>query len=275
MVDDIEGGQHGPEGLEGSTLAVIVFGIVVVIIIAAVGVILVQELASTGSDYDFSELIEEEHQANSNTVLSVTTVNGYISIHSWDQNRINISALKYAQHEEDLVKLDLQVTKNGNEIAITVTHTTPSQIGNEGINLDLKVPYAATIESLTSTNGEIDVADMSLVKDVSTANGAVNIELVGAVHRVNTTNGAIAVEIQTMNNPVSLSTTNGAIDVHILTSLDATVHMETLNGHISIHDVTLTLTLDEPHHKEGALGNGGNLLKITTTNGDISLHDLA
>ncbi|MCK4445403.1 MAG: hypothetical protein KAW09_12720 [Thermoplasmata archaeon] len=53
-----------------------------------------------------------------------------------------------------------------------------------------------------------------------------------------------------------------------------TIQMDTLNGHISIHGVPLNLTQDEPHSKTGDLGNGGRLLEITTTNGDIGLHDL-
>ena len=273
MVDDIEGGQHGPEGLEGSTLAVIIFGIVVVIIIAAVGVILVQELVSTGNGHKFTESFYEDHAADTNTVLSVSTVNGYIKIHSWDQDIMNISALKFADYEEDLEKLDLQVTVNGDEISIEVEHAT-DDFRSEGINLDIKMPYGVAVETLTSTNGRIEVLDVSVVKYVGTTNGAVHIEDVGVVRDVNTTNGAISVEILTMNEHVRLSSTNGAIEVHIMTSLDATVDIETLNGHISIHDVPLNLTQDEPHHKIGDLGNGGKMLEVSTTNGDIHLHDL-
>lgn len=273
MVDESEESKHGTGGLESSTGPVIVFGIVVVVILAALSVLLVQELVSTGSEYEFSESMYEEHPADSNTVLSASTVNGYIEIHSWDQNAMNVSALKYADNEEDLEKLDLDVTVNGDEIEIEATHET-GDLGNAGINLDIKVPYGTAIELLTSVNGRIEVVDISIVKNVGTVNGAVHIEDVGVVHDVNTTNGAIFVEILTMNNHVEVGSLNGEVEAHIMTSLDATVSIETLNGHISIHHVPLNLTLDEPHHKVGDLGNGGKWLEIVTTNGDIELHDL-
>ncbi len=273
MVDESEGSAHGSEGLEGSTGPVIVFGIVVVVILAATGVILVQELVSTGSEYEFSESIYEEHPADSNTVLRASTVNGYIEIHSWDQNAMNVSALKYADSEEELEELDLEVTVNGDEIDIEARHPT-GNIGNAGINLEIKVPYGAAIESLISVNGRIEVVDVSIVERVGTVNGDVHLEDVGVVHDVNTTNGAISVEILTMSNNVELASLNGEIEVHIMTSLDATINIETSNGHISVHDVPLNLTLDEPHHKIGDLGSGGKQLMIHSLNGDIGLHDL-
>ncbi len=273
MVDESEGRKHGSEDLEGSTVPVIVFGIIVVIILAALGMILVQELASTGSEHEFSERIHEEYPADSNTILRASTVNGYIKIHSWDQDLVNISALKFADNEEDFEKLDLEVTVNGDDIDIEVKHAT-GDFRNEGINLDIKMPYGATVGTLNSVNGRIEVTDMSVVEYVGTTNGAVHIEDVGAILEVNTTNGAISAEILSMNDHVRLSSTNGAIEVDIMTSLDATICIETVNGHISIHDVPLNLTQDEPHHKEGDLGNGGKTLEISTTNGDIDLHDL-
>jgi hypothetical protein len=274
MVEESEGSGHGPEGLEGSTVAVIVFGIVVVIILAAVGVILVQELVSTGDEYEFSESIYEERPADSNTILSASTVNGYIDVQSWDQNLINISALKYADNGEYLEKLDLEIAVNGDEIDIEVKHETAG-LKHAGINLDVKIPYGAAIETLSSVNGRIKVVDISIVKNVGTVNGAVHLEGVGVIHEVNTTNGAISVEILTMNNHVELLSENGEIEVHIMTSLDASVDIMTSNGHISIHDVPLDLVVDEPHHKAGDLGSGGKQLSIHTLNGDIGLHDLA
>ena len=50
--------------------------------------------------------------------------------------------------------------------------------------------------------------------------------------------------------------------------------MATSNGQISIRGLSLNLTISEEDYKLGKLGEGGNLIFIQTSNGDIDLHKL-
>ena len=50
--------------------------------------------------------------------------------------------------------------------------------------------------------------------------------------------------------------------------------MITSNGQISITGVSLNLTIDEEKYKVGDLGEGGNTITITNSNGNINIYKL-
>ena len=89
-----------------------------------------------------------------------------------------------------------------------------------------------------------------------------------------TANLGINAEVYDFKDNVSISTSNGGIIVYINTSLNANIEMTTSNGQISIKDVTLNIQSSEDKHIEGLLGEGGNLLDIQTSNGNINLYKL-
>jgi DUF4097 and DUF4098 domain-containing protein YvlB len=249
--DGTEGQTTEPE--PGGSLAKAIGALfVAAIVVTGVGAYFILQALSV-DELNYTESFSEEYPADANTTLRVSTVSGYIIIVGWSNDVINISGVKRATYEEDLDKIDLEVTVIGDEITLEVTHAT-----NRGglIDLDLRVPHDVTIETLHSTNGEIDVSDMSVVREVETINGA------------------ISLEIPETDGGVELSSTNGRIDCYLLETLDVTVEVTTVNGWIDISDIALSLTIDESTHKRGDLGSGGDLISMSTTNGAIQLHGL-
>jgi DUF4097 and DUF4098 domain-containing protein YvlB len=87
-------------------------------------------------------------------------------------------------------------------------------------------------------------------------------------------NLGINAEVYDFRDNVSISSSNGGITVYINTSLNVNIEMTTSNGQISIKDVTLNNQVSEDKHIEGLLGEGGKLLDIQTSNGNINLYKL-
>jgi DUF4097 and DUF4098 domain-containing protein YvlB len=87
-------------------------------------------------------------------------------------------------------------------------------------------------------------------------------------------NLGIYAEVYDFKENISISTSNGKITIYLNPSLNADIEMTTSNGRISISDLSLDLTISEEKHKSGKLGDGGNNIVITTSNGDINLYKL-
>lgn len=202
----------------------------------------------------FTESFQADYQSASIRSLEVSTINGKINISGHNGDEILVSGLKRANTAEGLEKVDLQVTQENNQIIFKVVHETTRT--DLAIDLDLIVPADIIVEEVESVNGPVEVTGMPLIDEIDT------------------TNGSIRVDISGTDEDIDLGSVNGRIDVYISTDLNATIDMITVNGTIDLNGVPLNLTLNQPKHRTGDLGAGGDEISISTVNGAIELHRL-
>ena len=81
-------------------------------------------------------------------------------------------------------------------------------------------------------------------------------------------------EILDFQEDIDIRTSNGGITVYINPSLNADIEMKTSNGKISVNDVTLAIESSKDNYLKGKLGDGGNKISITTSNGNVNLRKL-
>ena len=260
---DVQSSQSVPaggKGLGSTAIAIIVVVVAAVVILGSVGAYLlfrgfVDDIDDFGF-YKYTEPIEHEFPAESYTAVEVSNVNGYVSIIGIDDTAIiYVDGLKRAHTEADLDDFDLSITEDEGVLILEVIHEDDNAL-NEAMDLDIVLPSDLLVLSAASVNGDMEVLGMDSVTDVRT------------------TNGDLTVEVSSVDMDMSISSTNGDIEVHILTSLDATISMTTTNGVISLNDVPLDLTEDESDYVSGTLNSGGYELEIETTNGNIDLRTL-
>jgi hypothetical protein len=237
------------------------------------------------------EYFESEYDANDDTILSVSTVNGAITITSWDGVNISLNATKRSTYGiEDLDKAEIIVTENDNEITIEIQHTQP--IRTRAVDLDINIPYNVTVKSAYSTNGPIQITDTKgdivlsntngpiNIEDVdgyikaSTTNGGIEIKGTTGIDDLTTTNGGITAEIFDIKDDVNIQSTNGGITLYIKSSINASIEIATINGGISVDDALISITESSSKSLKGTIGTGGDTIKIQTTNGDINVYEL-
>ena len=206
------------------------------------------------NDYQFTESFSQEHPAVSARSLQVSTINGHIHITGGNGCSIQVDGLKKTDNQKGLEEIELHVSEENNEFIFEVKHETDQQ-GN-AIDLDLMVPSDIAIEDINSVNGNIVITSMPLL------------------HTVNTVNGEIKTEVSKIDGNIYASAVNGNIDLSLLPTLDATIDITTVAGKIILNDVPLDLLLNAPGQVRGNLGAGGDTIFISTTNGDIELHNL-
>lgn len=207
------------------------------------------------NDYQFTESFCQEYQAVSARSLQVSTINGHTKITGWNDYSIKLIGLKKAENQKGLEKIEIQVTEENNKIIFEVKHETTD--GTKAIDLELTVPSDIAIDEINSVNGNAEVSSMPLI------------------YKINTVNSGIKTEISEIEENIYISSVNGNIDLSILPKIDATIDITTVTGEINLNDVPLDLSLKSPTQVKGDIGTGGDVIFISTTNGNIELHNLS
>ena len=237
------------------------------------------------------EYFEDEYDASDDKILSVSTVNGAISITSWVGEKITLNATKRSKYgEDDLKNAEIIVTENGNEITIEIQHT--QTIRSRAVDIDLKIPYNVTVESasstngpiqinntkgntvLTNTNGPINVVDVDGYAKATTSNGAISIKGTTGINDLISTNGVISAEIFDIQRDVDIQCENGGINLYIKPTMNASIQISTISGGINVDDTFITVTESTSISFKGIIGSGGNSINVVTTNGGITINEL-
>jgi DUF4097 and DUF4098 domain-containing protein YvlB len=225
--------------------------------------------------------------------LSVETFNGSVEVSGWDQETVDISGSKSGPTQEAADALKIAIDNTPDSVSIRVTRPSDRR-GNMGARFVIKIPRAACVERIFTSNGAIRTEDGSGPARLRTSNGEIRVEGLRGGLEANTSNGSIhaslapvpagrPVRLETSNSSVELSlpanfandirvsTSNSSITLHMPYQVNAHVMARTTNSSIS-SDFEIKMQGDFSKNRlEGVLGNGGPLIDLSTSNGSIRL----
>src|SRR5258708_15659417 len=83
--------------------------------------------------------------------LTIDNRNGSVEITGWDQNTIDITATKYAETQQllDQVKVDIAVAADG----VHIRTIAPSESGRIGVKYVIKTPRRTELAEIRTSNG--------------------------------------------------------------------------------------------------------------------------
>jgi len=261
-------------------------------LIIAVIILLLGSVGLTGCIGQASKEFNEEYETNENTILKVANINGDVEIIRWDGNTVTLDAkISSYKGNDELEKIIINVNESYNLIDIETKYLGTGKV-EVSTDMIIKVPTLVTVDKVTtsngdvqisgtkgnttvhSSNGEITITDVNGYVTASSSNGDIEIKDTTGIADLDTSNGDIYVEIFDFQENISIDSSNGGISIYINPSFNATINMSTSNGQISIAGISLNLTTDEEKYKVGNLGEGGNTITITNSNGNINLYKL-
>jgi DUF4097 and DUF4098 domain-containing protein YvlB len=179
--------------------------------------------------------------------------------------------------------------------------------GEYGAKFAIKVPRGVVLEHVTTSNGAIRTWDGAGPARLKTSNGHVEVRRLKGTLNAETSNGPVeledidgAVEIHTSNGHIRAEGVKGGFDastsnssIHaVLDKVDSAVRAHTSNNGITLHlpgEVNARLSAGtsngsilcdfemrmrgeiSKHHVEGGIGNGGPLIDLSTSNGQIRI----
>jgi hypothetical protein len=199
--------------------------------------------------------------------------NGGIEVIGWDRNEILVRSKIQARagSESDAKALADQIRI---EVADEIRADGPSTRWRSGwsVSYEIYAPRRTNLD-LAANNGGISIADIEGRIEFGTTNGGVSLTGVAGDVRGSTTNGGVDVELTGdtwRGTGLDVRTTNGGIEVAIPEQYSARLETGTVNGGMNFgFPVTVQGRLDRRLTTQ--LGNGGPLVRITTTNGGVTL----
>jgi DUF4097 and DUF4098 domain-containing protein YvlB len=140
------------------------------------------------------------------------------------------------------------------------------------VSYEIHVPRKMSLD-LRATNGGISIENVDGRLQFETTNGGITLVGVAGNVRGETSNGGVDVQLtgdRWSGEGLDVRSTNGGVDVTIPANYSARLETGTTNGGMDIgFPITVQGRLNR--HLTTQLGDGGPLVRVTTTNGGVTL----
>ena len=223
--------------------------------------------------------------------FSLKNVNGYITIHTWKEEKVEIRATKTTKHDpEKLKEVKIEIESTPDSILVNTVYPKHRNI-RVSVNYEVKVPEGVNLGKIKSVNGDVTLhGPFGSVKasstnggvklerasgkiNLSTTNGSLEASGVRGRLEAGTTNGSIFLGLDILEDEVKAKTVNGGITLRFQSNrIDADLEARTVNGKIHFDfPVTFKTIIKSRRSLEGQIGQGGIGISLRTVNGSIKI----
>jgi len=198
--------------------------------------------------------------------------NGGIQVQGWDGHEVRLRVKIEANADSEAEAKDV-VGEVRLELGDTVRAVRPdrSRARSWSASYRLEVPRGAHLQ-LHADNGGLSLEGFDGQAELHTVNGGLHLDHVGGHVQGETVNGGIHVDLsgtQWQGDGLDLHTTNGGLHLAIPAGYNARLETGTVNGGVQ-SDVPMTTRGRYTGGRiETALGSGGPLIRVETTNGGL------
>jgi Putative adhesin len=248
---------------------------VIPVLFAAAAVLGLATVAAAAGLDRTSESFSHTYPLAADGRLSLANVSGNIRITGWDRNEVQLEAVKYADTEEDLqaIRIDIDARPDAIDIETKYPHHFFDDHHSGRVDYTLSVPNQARIGSIKLVSGDLRLESLRGDVDTSSVSGEIRAEgLTGAVH-LSGVSGTIEANFdRDLGRRVSLSTVSGSIVLGLVPDVNADVSAATVSG--GIHS---DLPIQADRHQfvgqslHGRLGNGEGQIDLHTVSGSIDI----
>ena len=212
------------------------------------------------AEYYSEETFEYEFAADQKTRFTLDGINGNVYVEqSKDKTTFNITVTKrvdsFSKEDADeyLQKLDVVFENYAEELRVTTIHPYENGQRNYSVEYWITLPKNVDLE-INTTNSDVTLKEVV---------GSVNVEV---------TNGKIKAQVETPPfGELTLKNVNGDMRVNIPETTSAEFFVQSYNGKVETHDLSISNTEKNKNSISGLLGNGEGVVDIKSTNGDIEV----
>ncbi|MEZ5427934.1 MAG: DUF4097 family beta strand repeat-containing protein [Pyrinomonadaceae bacterium] len=232
---------------------------------------------------DETERLDQTYPLNPNGKVSVSNVNGSITIEAWDRSEVKLEAIKTADSQETLNQVKIEVDARPDRISIETDYGNWNRRGDQKwdnykrrieVQYRLNVPRTAVLDEIETVNGSVSLKNLGNYTKASSVNGAVTGMNLRGTAELSTVNGGVTGDFDQLptGSIISLSTVNGSANLVIPSDVNATVRAETVNGSIK-NDFGLPVRKGKYVGADlyGKIGTGDVKVKLESVNGGLSV----
>lgn len=210
------------------------------------------------------EVIERSYTFHEFGTVAIHTDNGSITIRSaWNNNKVELRAIKRAANKKELSFLSVKDTRTDKQLTLTTNYTGEKDPDSVEVEYVLMVPNNTTIRAETK-NGMIKVSNTRGPLWATTTNGDIEAESVqGSITAKSKKSGDIT--LTAIKGIINASTNHGTITI---IDAQSAIKAHTKTGAIVINAPRIT-----PHTPIDVTSNNGSItLIVPERNSHIRLH---
>jgi DUF4097 and DUF4098 domain-containing protein YvlB len=230
----------------------------------------------------FASVTEEEtfsYTLDDGGRFSISNVNGSITVTGGNGDSVEVVAIKKADNQEDLDKIEIEISHSASEIVIETELGKSdgwfSRGSNSGeVRYEVIVPGGTMLDSVETVNGNVNVSGVSGKVVAESVNGDLDISDLAGDVALATVNGSInaAFAICEGQQSVKTETVNGRVAITLPKDADVEISADTMNGGINGRDFGLETDKGfVGSNLNGKIGEGSARLNVDTINGSIKI----
>ncbi len=204
--------------------------------------------------------------------LMVETFNGSVEVSGWDQETVDISGSKYAATQEAADALKVAIDNSPDSVSIRVTRPSERR-GNMGARFVIKIPRAAYVDRIFTSNGAIRTQDGSGPARLHTSTAEIRVQALRGSLDAQTSNSSI--ELIDVGGDAKAHTSNGHIRIEGLRgSLEAGTSNASINARLEQVPAGRPVRLETSNSSVELRvpANFANDIRVSTSNSGITLH---
>lgn len=243
---------------------------------------LVLALALLASGNLLASVTEEEtftYPLDEGGRFSISNVNGSISVTGGNGNQVEIIAIKKADNQKELDKIEIEVSHSATEIRVKTelgsSHGRFSHGSSSGeVKYEVIVPEGTMLDSVETVNGDVTISGVSGDVDAESVNGKLTISGLAGDVSLSTVNGSVEAGFVRLEGQqtVKAETVNGRVTISLPSNADVKISADSLNGSINAQDFGLETEKGFiGSDLSGNIGSGSARLNIDTVNGSIKI----
>jgi DUF4097 and DUF4098 domain-containing protein YvlB len=201
--------------------------------------------------------------------------NGGVTVKAWDRADVLVRSQVTAQAETDA---DAHAA-----VAQVIVHAAGSQVSADGpsgkswsVSYEVFVPRQTDL-ALTAHNGGLHIEGVRGNIQFHTQNGGVHLAQVAGLVKGHTQNGGVHVELSGARwdgQGLEVETQNGGVHVAVPPNYAAHFESKTVNG--SVKSDFSDVVRDRHQHEVSAdINGGGPTVRVTTTNGGVTIQKIS
>lgn len=229
------------------------------------------------------DLIEKSNQTyplKPSGRVSVSNVNGPITLEPWDRNEVQVEITKIADSQESMDLIEVNIDAKRDYLCIE-SKINGKDLPGKGellrnrrieVQLRLKVPRGAVLSEIEAVNGNVTASNFTNATQISVVNGSLVARNLQGTAKLSTVNGELKAFFDQMEavSSIELETVNGKVNVEVPSDVNATLKADSLNGTIG-SDFGLPVRKGKYVGRDlhGRIGSGQVPLHLTSVNGSL------
>ena len=232
-----------------------------------------------GAEAVVSEEFQQIYPLTASGRIELSNINGDVRITAWDQNQVKVDAIKRAEDQDGLKRMEIRVDSRPDSLSIETKYRQNDESGSRGrhhggeVEYTLTVPRNARLDEIKLINGALEIAGINGEVRASCINGKLTATGLGSRAKLETINGPLEASFDRLEtSPVELSSVNGPVRLTLPSDAKARIEATTVHGGIDNN-----FGLHVNHHRwvghdlAGELGGGGADIRLRNVNGTVEI----